>query len=54
MSIRTKVALVIAVSVVVPLVISTVFWVWTLGQTVNEELAWGSLLRSDATLEAAR
>ncbi|HEX9822068.1 MAG TPA: response regulator [Methylomirabilota bacterium] len=53
MSIRTKVALVIAVSVVVPLVISTVFWVWTLGQTVNEELAWGSLFRSYETLEAA-
>lgn len=53
MSIRTKVALVIAVSVVVPLVISTVFWVWTLGRTVNEELAWGSLFRSYETLEAA-
>ncbi len=53
MSIRTKVALVIAVSVLVPLVISTIFWVWTLGQTVNEELAWGSLFRSYETLEAA-
>jgi signal transduction histidine kinase/DNA-binding response OmpR family regulator len=53
MSIRTKVALVIAVSVVVPLVISTIFWVWTLGQTVNEELAWDSLFRGRRKLEAA-
>jgi signal transduction histidine kinase/DNA-binding response OmpR family regulator len=53
MSIRTKVALVIAVSVAVPLVLSTIFWVWTLGKTVNQELAWSSLFRSYERLESA-
>ena len=37
MSIRTKIALVITVSVVVPLVISMLYWVVTLGGILNEE-----------------
>jgi signal transduction histidine kinase/DNA-binding response OmpR family regulator len=53
MSIRTKVALVIAVSLVVPLVASTIFWVWTLGQMVNEDIPWSALFRGHAELEDA-
>ena len=51
MSIRTKIALVITVSVVVPLVISMLYWVVTLGAILNEEFAW-TLFDSHEKIEA--
>ena len=53
MSIRTKVALVIALSVLVPLALSTAFWVWTLRHIVAEDVSWDLLLRSRRKVEAA-
>jgi signal transduction histidine kinase/DNA-binding response OmpR family regulator len=53
MSIRTKVALVIALSVLVPLVISTAFWIWTLRQIVAEDVSWDLLFRQRRKVESA-